>query len=210
MAEIVVSHAPTLRNAGFKKRRHSFNRPVADGMVHTLCFWMAEKEPPAWTEVPGLREREYGSFTLSLGVHVPEMNRMGAPRSDWINDFDAALHPGPGRLIPNLRWWLADPAAGDSVGQFLVEHALPWLDRFPDRAAVLDAYERAGPLAIGLSPAGGLDIADTYRAMGRTVDERRTLESYVAHGVRSGHVEYLTGYLQKNGHSDLIALIKAH
>jgi len=84
MAIIVRDNAPLLKAARFKKRRHSFNRPGTDGIVHVVNFWMAPKEPPAWTEIPGLRDRQYGSFRLDFGVYVPEMNRSGIPRSDWM------------------------------------------------------------------------------------------------------------------------------
>ena len=78
MRQIVGEHAPSLKAAGFK-RRHCFNRHADDGLVHVVYFWMAPKEPPAWTEVPGLRERLYGSFRLDFGVYVPEMNRTQTP-----------------------------------------------------------------------------------------------------------------------------------
>lgn len=58
MARIVEDHAPALKKAGFRKRRHSFNRDARDGLVHVVHFWMAPKEPPAWTEI--------GSSTLSV------------------------------------------------------------------------------------------------------------------------------------------------
>jgi hypothetical protein len=57
MAAIVADHAPMLKRAGSRKRRHGFNRAADDGLIHVVHFWMAPKEPPAWTEVPGLRER---------------------------------------------------------------------------------------------------------------------------------------------------------
>lgn len=81
MLRIVTDHAALLKGLGFSKRRHAFNRSVHDGLVHVVQFQMAPKEPPAWTEVPGLRERLYGTFRLNFGVHVPEMTRTQQPRS---------------------------------------------------------------------------------------------------------------------------------
>jgi hypothetical protein len=164
MAAVVAEHAPSLRTRGFKKRRHFFNRPVADGLVHVVSFWMAPKEPPAWTEVPGLRERLYGSFRIDFGVYVPEMTRMHTPRSAWINEYECHLRRTVGHLLPAHEsdfWWrLDDPGAAQDVGGALQQHGLPWLDEFPDRRAVLDAFEAHGPFPLGLSPAGALDIAD--------------------------------------------------
>jgi hypothetical protein len=80
MNAIVDGVAPFLKTAEFRKRRSTFNRGRPDGVVHVVNFWMAPFEPPAWTEVPGLRERLYGSFRIDVGVFVAEMNRMGSPK----------------------------------------------------------------------------------------------------------------------------------
>ena len=211
MSAIVSDHAPLLKRLGFRKRRHSFNRLQGDGIVHVVYFWMAPKEPPAWTEVPGLRERRYGSFRLDFGVYLPEMTRFHTPRSNWINEYDCDLRRTIGHLLPGSSddvWWsLEDPLASDVAGQALREYGLPWLDRFPNRKAVLDAFKELGPLPIGMSPAGGLDIADVYRAIGDFVAERRTLEEYVSRPVLRSHSTYLAGYLEQRGHADLVPLI---
>jgi hypothetical protein len=211
MAVIVAEHAPMLKAAGFRKRRHGFNRAVADGIVHVVHFWMAPKEPPAWTEVPGLRERRYGSFRVDFGVYVPEMTRTHTPRSDWINDYDCHLRESVGELLTGTSvdfWWrLDDPRSSAEAGHALAEHGLPWLDRFGNRAAVLDAFEQFGSRAIGLLPAGALDIADVYRSTGRLDEERRTLERYVSEPVLRNHASYLAKYLQDRGHGDLVSSI---
>jgi hypothetical protein len=87
---------------------------------------------------------------------------------------------------------------------------LPWLDGFANRTAVLDAFEQLGSHAIGLSPAGALDIADVYRATGRLDEERRTLERYVSKPVLRTHASYLATYLRDRGHADLAASITVH
>lgn len=101
MAKVVARHAPLLRVNGFKKRRHCFNRPVADGLVQVVNLRMAPKEPTVWTEVPGLRERLYGLFRLDFGVYVPEMTRSGAPRTAWINEYNCHLRRTVGDLLPD-------------------------------------------------------------------------------------------------------------
>jgi hypothetical protein len=213
MSAIVSDHASLLKGLGFRKRRHSFNRPQHDGLIHVVFFWMAPKEPPAWTEVPGLRERRYGSFRLDFGVYVPEMTRSHTPRSDWINEYDCHLRQTIGHLLPGESadlWWHLDDRASHIAGQALREYGLPWLDRFPDRASVLDECARVGPLPLGLSPAGWLDIADVHRAAGDREAERRTLERYVSGPVLRAHASYLAGYLQEHGHRDLVDQIQTH
>lgn len=207
MTAIVADHGPLLKQAGFRKRRHGFNRAADDGLVHMVHFWMAPKEPPAWTEVPGLRERRYGSFRVDFGVHVPEMTRNGAPRGSWINDYDCQLRETVGRLLTgewtDFWWRLDDPEASTKAGDALRAVGLPWLDRFPNAAAILDEFDRVGPIDIGTHPAGALDVADLCRARGDTARERRVLEAYVAQPVLYSHAEYLGGYLNQHGHDDL-------
>lgn len=210
MAAIVAAHAPTLKAAGFKKRRHSFNRLMDDGIVHVINFWQAPKEPPAWTEVPGLRERLYGSFRLDFGVYVPAMTRSAGPRSSWVNEFNCHLRRTIGQLMnaqADLWWDLQAPEASAWVRDALLLHGLPWLARFPDATSVLSAFEAAGPLALGMSPAGYLDIADVYRARGQLEAERRTLERYVSTPHLVGHAEYLRRYLIDRGHDDLASAV---
>jgi hypothetical protein len=180
--------------------------------VHVVYFWQAPNEPPAWTEVPGLRERVYGKFRLDFGVHVPEMDRFHTPRGPWINDYDCNLRRTAGQLIQgdgtSDRWWsLDDPRASSLAMVGLRDHGLPWLDSYPDAAEVLDAFDECGPFPLGMSPAGGLDIADQCRARGETLHERRVLEAYVARPVLASHRAILVAYLERHEHQDLIARI---
>lgn len=211
MAVIVSQHAPALKANGFRKRRHSFNRPASDGLVHVVNFWMAPKEPPAWTEVPGLREQLYGHFRIDFGVYIPEMARTHTPRSAWINEYDCHLRRSVGDLMPDREggfWWgLDDPRAAVETGLALEQFGVPWLDGFPNHAAVLEGFEAVGPFPLGMTPAGGLDIADLYRAMGRTAEERRTLEQYVSRPVLRNHAPYLADHLTARGHPDLASRI---
>jgi len=209
MANVVKLSALDLKDRGFKKRRYGFNRHTSDGLVHVVHFWMAPFEPPAWTEVPGLRERRYGGFRLDFGVWVPEMARLGRPRSDWINEYDCQLRATIGRLIsPDGNhdfWWdLHHHEAAAAARAALHEHGLQWLDRFPTKAAIVAAFEAGGPFEIGMSPAGALDIADLYTALARDDDARRTLERYVDEGVLPTHASYLAEYLLARGCDDLV------
>lgn len=206
MKAIVQSNASLLKSAGFRKRRHGFNRRTPDGLVQVVHFWMAPFEPSAWTEVPGLRERQYGGFRLDFGVWVPEMIRSHPPKSDWVNDYDCQLRRTIGQLLghSDLWWSLTDANSFEASHSALVDHGLPWLEGLDSKQAVLDAFEREGSLAVGLSPAGALDISDLYNSLGHGEQARRTLAAYVEEPVTGGHARYLAEFLATRGHGDLV------
>lgn len=213
MAEIVTLAAPMLKEAGFRKARHTFNRRTDDGLVHVVHFWMAPKEPPAWTEVPGLRPRLYGTFRIDVGVHVPEMTRTNSPRSSWINDYDCQLRRTMSQLQTgddnDATWWpLFDPAAIDKVTAGLTEWGMPWLAQFPDHAAIIERFLAVGSLGIGLTPAGALDVADMLAALGRGDEALAVLRVYVSTPVLRTHAGYLAQHLEEIGHGDLAPLIR--
>jgi hypothetical protein len=68
---------------------------------------------------------------------------------------------------PQAEWW---PSAEASITtrsvRFLDNVALPWLDRYPDKPAIIAAFHELGSLALGMGTAGGLDIADLCAALG--------------------------------------------
>jgi len=141
------------------------------------------------------------------------MTRNGTPRGSWINDYDCQLRETVGRLLTgewtDFWWRLDDPDASTKAGDALRGVGLPWLDRFRNAAAILDAFDRVGPIDIGTHPAGSLDVADLCRARGDTARERRVLEAYVAQPVLYSHAGYLAGYLNQHGHDDLSDRITA-
>ncbi|MCJ1700419.1 DUF4304 domain-containing protein [Rathayibacter festucae] len=208
MVEIVAGSASLLKEAGFRKRRHSFNRVAGDGLVHLVFFWMAPKEPPAWTEIRGLRERLYGTFRIEFGVHVPSMNRLHTPRSSWINDYNCHLRRTMGELMdPNSSglWWpLDDPDATVNAAAVVRDLGLPWLDRHSTARSITAAFEQ-DPASV--RPAGELDIADLYRARGDEAQARRIIERHVATPHRRRYIGTVTRYLELRGYPDLIPRI---
>ncbi|GAA1241847.1 hypothetical protein GCM10009657_17130 [Oryzihumus leptocrescens] len=209
MAAIVADVAPTLKAAGFRKRRYAFNRATTGGLVHVVKLWMAPKEPPAWTEVPGLRERQYGEFYLECGVWVPEMTRLGEPRGNWINEYDCQLRTGMVYCAPYdaFEWQLDDPHAAHKALTALREYGLPWLAKFPDHAAILSEFDQLDesgkfrPFNLGMQPNGALDIAQMCDRIGQPERARQILRDYVSHPVTNP--EYLQRYLVEAGHPDL-------
>ena len=214
MAEVVKANATLLRDAGFNKRRHCFNRVTPAGLVHVVNFWQHPKEPPAWTEIPGIRERGYGTFRLDFGVYVPEMIRMHGAHDTWVNEPTCDLRTTIGDLIfgngQGDWWWpLSDANAEQVATSALLEHGLPWLGRFRHQDDVLNGFRANGPFGIGMSPAGALDIAQMLTGLGRHDEARATLERYLEQPVHQNHATYLAAYLPSIGHPDLVPRVTA-
>ena len=86
MQSVVAYVAPLMKAHGFRKRSNTFNRSTEDGLVHVANFQMGPYEPippnlnvqdqirhvAALTELRGYVSL-YGSFTVNLGVFIPEM-----------------------------------------------------------------------------------------------------------------------------------------
>jgi hypothetical protein len=78
MAAVVADAAPLLKRAGFRKRRHSFNREAEPGIVQVVSFQLGRNL--------------YRRFTINLGVYVPEMVLDEHERRDgWVNEYNCQL-----------------------------------------------------------------------------------------------------------------------
>jgi Domain of unknown function (DUF4304) len=196
-----------LKAAGFRKRANSFNRSAKDGLVHHVSIQLGAYDPSGIHAVPGLLPDLYGRFRVNLGVYVPAMNRMGSPRSNWINDYNCKLRWGLGDFMPGGfdQWWdLRDRLALEEVTEVLFKRGLPHLDGFRDSESVLAAYAADGARAFGpiASVAVALDIADLLLSRGEREEAETLLTTYVsdvAAGDHRGHKEYLRGYLTQRG-----------
>jgi hypothetical protein len=217
MSKVVAQAAPLLRAAGFRKRRHNFNRMTEPGLVQVVNFWMGPFDPPgpgaeknrALKKGLGMRTDYYGTFTIRLGVYVPEMvlierNRPGA----WVNDYNCQLHKAIGELLPDRKdvWWSLDRAdvAADVALDALQEAGLPWLDRLASRDAILAAHEDLGRRGLGLMPVGDVEIAWLVKDRDRSRAES-LLRMYLEKDLSPGHRELVEGWLRNGGFAHLLA-----
>jgi len=206
MKQVVAGAAPLLKAAGFRKRRHCFNREAEPGLVQVVWFWMGESLPPgpgsdkhrAFREALGLRGDYYGTFTIHLGVYVPEMvvHKDEEPRS-WVNEYNCQIRVPIGSLIPpgEDMWWPLDPPdkAGDTAVDVLQEVALPWLDHRTSREAILGLWEKVGRLGLGLvTGRDGLVVAWLLKD-----SDRERAESILRDHIRKEHPSGPDDYLER-------------
>ncbi|WP_328332124.1 DUF4304 domain-containing protein [Kribbella sp. NBC_00382] len=196
MAQIVAVAAPLLKSAGFKKRRHTFNRRVEDGLVHLVNFQMGSYDPSGRPDVlAGIRVNMHGLFTINLGVFVPEMDRDGPPRSSWINDYDCQLRKRIGELMPeqNDVWWPLDfePSQEQAIDA-MRDMGLTWLGQFTNRQVILDKFQAGDEEELGMTPAAALDVADLLLATGNIQAAEQAVRDYLARDdVRRPHRDYV-------------------
>jgi hypothetical protein len=221
MRAVVVELQPVLSGQGFRKRRHSFNRTTEPGLVQVVTFLMGRSDPPGTVEIPGLRENLHGLYSVHLGVFVEEVWRLefgrhgpGVPPRPkaWVNDYDCQLR----RVVENaagdphnLMWRLDDPDAPRAVRELLGAGALPWLDRFADRASILSALEQAPTRSREIS-GGGIDRM-LLTGMLLTAGDRPRAQHYFDDWVHDcfaraasepeirGHLRYLAEFAARTG-----------
>lgn len=209
MAAVVSSIAPIMKAAGYRKRRHTFNKPVGDdGFVQVLTFQMGAFDPPGTVEIPGLRPNLYGRFTVNLGVFVPAIQRGGLIEREWYSECHCQLRKRIGELLPEQSdvWWRLDhqDVEADSAAA-VEEQGLPWLAQFEGYAGLLALWESSGGPGVGLDyPAAPLDIADVLLHLDRRSDARALLAEYVLRDHSGGHSEVVRDYLIDRGFPELI------
>ena len=128
MAAFVRTIHPDLKRAGFRKRRHTFNRSVEDGVVQVVNFQMGPKLPPGTEPIPRLRPDLHGLFTVNLGVAVHEAWQLERQRLEgwgpddsllppqapgsfpaFLNDYDCQIRVRLGELTHERdTWWSLD------------------------------------------------------------------------------------------------------
>lgn len=208
MEQVVRDVAPTLGAAGFRKRRHTFNRRAEAGIVHVVNFQMGPYEPPGTEEIPPFRLNLYGKFTVNLGVFVPEMviERGRAPKG-WVNEYNCQLRKRLGELrsTPADVWWsLDDPtAAGSDMTPDLNERGLTWLDRFATRSDLLREYWSEGWIALGMRPRAPVEIAWLLADSDRNAAES-ILRDYLLENLNAAHRTWLEATLRANGFGSLV------
>ena len=127
---------PALRQAGYKRRAHTFRQARPDGVWRVI-------------NVQGNRwnEGNEGRFTLNLGLHFPQVRAiMGDPPLTMPpKEWDCELRARIGRLTPDRRdkWWQFDQrsdlqAIADDVVKQWQTYGQPWLDRYSDLRTARD------------------------------------------------------------------------
>jgi hypothetical protein len=155
MRSVASDVAPSMKQAGFRKRRNGFNRSTAPGVVHVMSFQMSPHRGFGPASSPA-------TFTINLGVYIEAVARQLARQfamsigGTWINEYDCQCRQRIGDLLPERgdRWWpLSDARLASSVaGEAIRDFGLPWLDELPTVRAVVRRYDNDGAFAVSSMP----------------------------------------------------------
>ncbi|MDH3261537.1 MAG: DUF4304 domain-containing protein [Acidimicrobiia bacterium] len=199
MAAIVKAIHPRLKDAGFRKRRHSFNRSVESGVVQVISFQMGQKLPPGAQPIPRLRPDLYGLFTVNFGVAVEEAwllrrRRHEVPFPDFVNDYDCDIRERLGQLLGQETdtWWELSPddrELAHQIGNALLEQGAGWLDPRGTRAGILRTWTEGGLAALPMPTA--LPIVMILRHLDRHAEAEQALRSYYGGITLAPHKRYV-------------------
>lgn len=130
---------PILKEQGFRKDARTYRRATPEGLVHIINFQMS---------VYGTAEKN--SFTVNLGVYIPEVWRLrnpDCPIPAKPKEVDCSIRVRLGHLSIEGRdiWWDTTSAelARAEISSLLTEVGFPFFERFYIRDAILDELPRA-------------------------------------------------------------------
>jgi Domain of unknown function (DUF4304) len=144
--EVQAALRVALKPKGFRKQGRTFNRTTTDGLIQVMNLQMGAFDPPGYVPIPALSQSFYGSFTVNLGVYVPEVARLlGYERNGIVQEYHCCVRSRLGELGPERGdiWWRADqPAqAAHDVLMRLERDGLPFLELFGSRDALLAEWK---------------------------------------------------------------------
>jgi hypothetical protein len=196
--EIQSQLTPLLKSNGFRKRGRTYNRTSSDGIISVINFQMGAFDPPGTTYFPELRKNLYGSFTINLGVYVPEVYKfqVGSEVKSFVQENHCCIRARLGALGQESQdiWWKANISGKllDDLRNRLEMDALPFLQRFETREAIIrdwpDFYNK---YQFGSSSPPNITLAIILANQGRTEEARSLLEQQIRQSQHEGHKAYV-------------------
>ena len=207
MAAIVKAVHPRLKEAGFRKRRHTFNRSAEPGVIQVINFQMGQKLPPGAEPIPPIRLDLYGLFTVNFGVAVEEAWLLSRRQREvafpgFVNDYDCEIRERLAQLLgrPTDVWWELLPnhnQLATEIGDAILGHGTNWLEYRATREKILDLWTAGGLKALPMPTA--LPIVMILRYLDRPGEAAQALRAYYADITRHAHKRYVHDVAQELG-----------
>ena len=207
MAALVKAIHPRLKEVGFRKRRHTFNRSVEPGVIQVINFQMGQKLPPGTRPIPPFRPNLHGRFTVNLGVAIEEawlLNRRGQDVTfpDFLNEYDCDIRERLGQILGERKdvWWKlpANPnKLATRIGDTLLHQGAAWLDSRATRERILQIWEKDGLAALPSTTA--LPLVMILRHLDRSAQAEQALRSYYDTITVAAHQQYVHDLAEELG-----------
>lgn len=199
MAAIVRVIHPRLKEAGFRKRRHTFNRSAEPGVVQVVSFQMGQKLPPGAEPIPPIRLDLHGLFTVNFGVAVEEawmLNRRQREVAfpEFVNDYDCHIRERLGQILGRKEdvWWELRPdhdVTATRIGDAILGRGIDWLENRSVREKILDLWTAGGLKALPMPTV--LPIVMILRRRDRPDEAAAALRSYYQTITQPAHKRYV-------------------
>ena len=196
--EIQSQLVPFLKENGFRKRRRTFNRSSSEGLISVINFQMGAFDPPGTSPIPGLRKSLYGSFTINLGIFVPEVYRYqsGSEIKGFIQHSHCCIRARLGNVGSERQdiWWKAKSSSMlvEELRNRLVKDALPFLQSFESREAIIREWLNTyNEYQFSSSSPPNIVLAIILANQGRTEEARSLLEQRIRQSQHEGHKAYV-------------------
>lgn len=206
MAEIVKAVHPRLKDAGFRKRRHTFNRSAEPGVVQVINFQMGQKLPPGAEPIPPIRLDLYGLFTVNFGVAVEEAwlhdrRQRDVVFPEFVNHYDCEIRERLGQILGRREdtWWALRPGQDQlaaEIGDAVLDDGAEWLEQRHTRDGILNLWAAGGLRALPMPTV--LPIVMILRRLDRPDEAADALRSYydtITHAAHKRHVHEVGDHL---------------
>ena len=185
-----------LKPRGFNKKGNTFNRVTSDGLIQVINFQAGRYEP--WEEV----NRLHGSFTVNLGIYIPEVAETSFEKKDFVNEYSCEIRTRLSRLSGNGEAWMSlkDFKEEDRLNlvQMLEQFGFPFLERFETREKIIKNIDETKKNVV--TPRPLVLLALIHCKQGNAVKASELLKKqYDESSDHRGHQEYLIKLADKMG-----------
>lgn len=183
---------PFLREHGFRSQARTCNRTTSDGLIHVINFQMGRFDPPGTNFIPWFRENRYGSFTVNLGVYVPEI---ALAEYYWVKprpfaqEVHCCIRTRLGQLGGESDIWWHLPSGETTVRDLRTRFerdAFPFFARVDGRDSILRELEEGRG-----SFAPRIHRAIILAARGQTENARELLSEQIRSSNSAKHSEHV-------------------
>ena len=194
-AKTIVDHiAPKLKAAGFRKRRHRFNRALDDGLIHEFSLYLLSADSSG-----------HGTGYFHAGCYVPaaELYERNGTDPKWVTSARCCIRDmfnnDPKAAWPG-NFYVTAMAKDPSKADVHVERALKFLDGISTLEQIMAIDPTAHKQGIG-TPLGIVQSCIAFD-QGERGQAKELLSQYLAAARTRGsdsHTEFIEDWAKEQG-----------